>query len=393
MIKNIFRFFVFIFFAIILFLPVRASESVTVHLFWSNGCPHCQKERAFLDQLKLKYSEVIIKSYEISENRKNSDLLTKVGKEMGVRVAGVPFTVVGSNYIVGYMNDETTGREIEKLVLLVREENHQDVVAGILDEKNINRDGHQVGEKLLVPVFGEIDVKNISLPVLTVIIALLDGFNPCAMWTLLFLISLLLGIKDKKRRWLLGIIFILTSGVVYYLFLAAWLNLFLFIGLVFWVRLLIGILAIGVGSYYLTDFIKNKSGGCKIVGDEKQKKIFEKIKQITERKQLIWALTGIMLLAIAVNMVELLCSAGLPAVYTQVLAMANLTVWQHYVYLLLYVLIFMFDDLVVFFVAMITLQSVGVQSKYARYSHLIGGLLMFLIGLLLIFRPEWLVFG
>jgi uncharacterized membrane protein HdeD (DUF308 family) len=98
-------------------------------------------------------------------------------------------------------------------------------------------------------------------------------------------------------------------------------------------------------------------------------------------------------LAIAVNMVELICSAGLPAIYTQILSLADLTAWQYYLYLALYILVFMLDDLFIFFTAMITLQAVGVQGKYARYSHLIGGILMAVIGLLLLFKPEWLMFG
>ena len=92
-------------------------------------------------------------------------------------------------------------------------------------------------------------------------------------------------------------------------------------------------------------------------------------------------------------MVELVCSAGLPAIYTQILSLSNLPTWQYYFYLGLYILIFMLDDLFVFFTAMFTLKAVGVESKYARYSHLIGGVLMLVIGLLLLFKPEWLMFG
>jgi hypothetical protein len=53
----------------------------------------------------------------------------------------------------------------------------------------------------------------------------------------------------------------------------------------------------------------------------------------------------------------------------------------------------MLDDLLVFFIAMRTLKMTGIESKYARYSRLIGGTLMLLIGLLLLFKPELLMFG
>ena len=92
-------------------------------------------------------------------------------------------------------------------------------------------------------------------------------------------------------------------------------------------------------------------------------------------------------------MVEFVCSAGLPAVYTQVLAFNKLPNWQYYSYLVLYIFFFMIDDLFIFFVAMTTLKLVGIQTKYSRYSRLLGGIIMSIIGILLLFKPELLMFG
>ena len=100
-----------------------------------------------------------------------------------------------------------------------------------------------------------------------------------------------------------------------------------------------------------------------------------------------------MLLAAAVNLVELVCSAGLPAVYTSVLAMSNLATWQYYSYLLFYILIFMLDDLIVFILAMSTLQIKAISSHYTKWSGWIGGILMLIIGFLLLFKPGLLMFG
>ena len=233
---------------------------------------------------------------------------------------------------------------------------------------------------------------HLSLPVLTFVVALLDGFNPCAMWTLLFLISLLLGMNDRKRMWLLGTTFIAASALVYFLFLAAWLNLFLFLGFIVWVRLVVGLVALVTGGYFLRDYVVNKTGQCQVIGNRRQKTM-EKIRKIIKKKLLLLSLLGIIILAFAVNLVELICSAGLPAIYTQILSLAQLPKWQYYLYLIFYILIFMLDDLIIFFIAMITLQAVGIQSKYSRLSHLIGGILMLIIGCLLLFKPEWLMFG
>ncbi len=411
-----------IFTVFILITPglVSAEDGkVNLYFFWSKSCPHCAKEKAFIETISPKYPNLIVHDYEVSLSE-NTSLLQKIGEELKVETGGVPITIIGNSHFVGYLDDATTGKTLIELVEETAKKGDPDPVGKIIksgddNDKEIDnveseipapvsttlptldveksQNVKNIPDKIKVPIFGIIDTKNISLPILTVVIAAMDGFNPCAMWTLLFLISLLLGMKDRKRMWILGSTFIISSAFVYFLFLSAWLNLFLFIGFVVWVRIAVGILATGAGVYYLRDFVKNKSGGCNVMGDTKRQKIFEKIRGITQRKEFLLALGGIIILAFAVNLVELVCSAGLPAIYTQILSLSQLNPWQYYGYLLLYILIFMLDDLFIFFTAMITLQATGIQSKYSRFSHLIGGVLMFIIGLLLLFRPEWLMFG
>ena len=249
----------------------------------------------------------------------------------------------------------------------------------------------EISEKIDLPFFGEVEVKSLSLPVLTIAIAALDGFNPCAMWVLLFLISLLLGMKNRKRMWILGSTFIVASGAVYFLFLSAWLKVILFYGMVIWLRIAIAAVAIASGIYHIREFWLNRSG-CKVTNDKKRQKIFAKLRAVTQRQEFWLALGGIILLAAAVNLVELVCSAGLPAVYTSVLGMSNLPGWQYYLYLILYIVVFMLDDLIVFFIAMTALRMVGISSKYSRWSNLIGGIIILIIGVLLVLRPEWLTF-
>jgi len=184
-----------------------------------------------------------------------------------------------------------------------------------------------------------------------------------------------------------------ASAFVYFIFMAAWLNLILFFGFIVWVRLAIAGLALAGGIYAIRDFFVNKTGGCKVSGNEKRRLIFDRIKTSVYRQSFWLALGGIVILAFAVNLVELICSAGLPAVYSQVLALNNVPEILRYAYLALYVLVFMLDDLFVFFAAMITMELTGITTKYARFSRLAGGITLFLIGSLLIFKPEWLMFG
>lgn len=406
-----------IFLLIFLAKPVLAQDDqVNLYLFYSKTCPHCEDEIEFLNKIQPEYPNLRIHEFEVGSDRENILLLRNLGEVLKIDVNGVPMTFIGDEYFVGYMDDGTTGREIVSLIDKFGEEGDSNVVGKILYPNEVGltttpaptlgpedigptpalvetKQVINIPDKINVPIIGSVNIKNLSLPVLTFVIALLDGFNPCAMWVLLFLISMLLGMKDRKKMWILGSTFILASGFVYFLFLSAWLNLFLFLGFVTWVRIIVGIVALTMGAYQLRDYWVNKDGSCKVEGDEKRKKVFEKIKEIAQKKKLLVAIFGMILLAFAVNLVELVCSAGLPAIYTQILSITDLPRWQYYAYLVFYILVFMVDDLIVFVIAMTTLRAVGVDSKFARYSRLIGGTLIFIIGLLMLFKPELLMFG
>jgi len=396
------KFFIFLSFIIFIFLNFNAvfakDETVKVYFFNATGCPHCKEEKPFLEKMKQKYPQLEIIELEVTGNKDNLKLLTDVGKKLNVNVSGVPFTVIGEKYISGYMDENTTGVKIEDTINCVINTKCEDVVGTL---KNSNSKSNIVSslkmpEKLKVPIFGEIEIKNLSLPVITIILGILDGFNPCAMWTLIFLITLLLGMEDKRKMWILGTVFILASGLVYFMFMVAWLNLILFLGFVVWIRIIIGLVALYAGYHNLKEYkedLKNNTATCKVTKGKNQQQIFEKLKKITQNRNFWLALGGIILLAFAVNMVEAICSAGLPAIFTQLLAINELPKIQYYGYILLYLFFFMLDDMIVFGIAMVTLQLTGVTSKYTKYSHLVGGIIMLIIGLMLIFKPEWLMFG
>ncbi len=398
--------------------PVSASQEKNIYFFYGDGCPHCAKEEVFLEnEIEENYPEIEIKEYEVWNHKENAKLLSKIADELGTRIPGVPVLIIGDKTVIGFHDAQTTGSEITALLDEYVAGACSDVVGEVLGEgekkeecthkcadsdeecrsdcgcsEDKQRTGN-ISQKINIPFLGTKDVKDFSLPALTITLGALDGFNPCAMWVLLFLITLLLGMNDRRKMWALGLAFIITSGAVYFLFLAAWLNLFLYIGYLKYVRYLIGAVAIGSGAYHLKEYITNKEGTCKVTGGEKKKKIFERLKQVISNQRFIFALVGIIALAAVVNMVELVCSAGLPAVYTQVLALSDLSAWQYYGYLILYILFFMIDDLFVFFVAMTTLRMTGISTKYTRYSNLIGGIVILIIGILLIFKPGWLMFG
>lgn len=376
------------------FLPVKAEvitsdNKIEYVLFHSETCPHCKDEIKFIDsKIMKKYGDFIdLKLYEVSKSPENQQIFQQYISFYKVQTSGVPVAFIDGETVIGYGNDKTTGVKIMNLV------EDKLVERGLLVKENKSTTSTQ---NIHVPFLGEIDLKTISLPLLTIIIGLLDGFNPCAMWVLLFLISLLLGMENKKRMWLLGSIFIFSSAIVYFIFMAAWLQFLMFVGMIVAVRIIIGLVAVGVGGKNLRDFWKNRKADgvvCEVSNKKTTQKTFARIKEIVYKKSLLWSILGILLLGFSVNLVELACSAGFPAIFTQVLALNGMPAWEKYLYMIGYIFFYMLDDLLVFFIAMATLKSKVFGTKYAKYTNLVGGLLILILGLLLVFKPEWLMFG
>lgn len=301
--------------------------------------------------------------------------------------------------IVGYHGDEWTGAQIDAQIRHCLAEHCADSVTAFLAgpggalSMRISEGGALLPESFRLPLIGDVALATLSLPALTVVLGAINGFNPCAMWALVFLLGLLMGAKDHKRMWLLGLTFLFGSGLVYFLIMAAWLNVLLAIGAAAWIRVLVGVVALAASAWYLHDFWSNPPAVCEVSQGGNRQQMLGRLRRFALEEHLWPAMIGVLLLAIAVNLVELVCSAGIPAVYTQVLALAAIPVWQHYGYLLLYNVIYMLDDIVMFSVAVLTLQVSGIGVRYARANRLVGAVVLAVIGLMLLFKPQWLAFG
>jgi thiol-disulfide isomerase/thioredoxin len=378
-------------------LAHAGDKPVAVYLFWTTGCPQCVHEKEFLAALQRRDQAVKVVALEVSGSRENRELFQKVGKLLQADISGVPFTVIGNQYVIGWQDESTTGRAVETAIRNARSGGAPDLVAGLLAAPGPSLPGGAdkpaVPETLTLPVLGQVNLKYLSLGAITVIIGALDGFNPCAMWVMVFLITLLLGMEDRRKMWVLGSAFIIASGVVYFLFMTAWLNLLVFLGFIFWIRIIIGCVALFAGGYNLKEYWTDVSGACTLSQGARRQRTMDRLKAVISLQNFWLALGGIVLLSFLVNLVELICSAGFPVVYLQILSLTPMPFWQYYLYLLLYIVIFMLDDIIVFVAAMITLQLTGLTSRYRRFANLIGGVLMLLLGLLLIFKPGWLMFG
>jgi hypothetical protein len=241
-----------------------------------------------------------------------------------------------------------------------------------------------------VPLFGSLSVRELGLPIFTLAIGLLDGFNPCAMWLLLFLLALLVNLRSRVKMLLIGGTFVAVSGIIYFAFMAAWLNVFLFIGFSRVVQLALGGMAGLVGAINVKDFFAFHEGISLSIPDAAKPGLYSRIRRILQAENLPGALAGVIVLAVLVNMIELLCTAGFPAVYTQILTLQQLPWWEYYAYLGLYNMAYMLDDSVILTVAVVTLGHHKLQENEGRWLKLVSGVVMLGLAVVLIAKPEWL---
>ena len=398
-----------LFFVSLLFLiicsveNVLAKEQVNLYFFHGDGCPHCAEEEKFLAKIEKKYSYVKIIRYEVWKNKSNALLMDRVGNRYDVATSSVPLTVISGTAFSGY--SESIGIRIERTIKYYKDNPKENVnyvsqiKNGTFDEDEIKDSFSEADKKtdestkIKLPLLGKINLKDFSLPTAATLIGLVDGFNPCAMWVLLFLISMLLGMKDRKRMWILGLAFLLSSALVYMAIMLSWFNIVVNVMASVIFRNIISVIAIVGAIINLRAFFKSNDSGCEVVDDKKRKKVISKIKDFTKEKSLFIALGGVIFLAISVNVIELACSAGLPLVFTQLLAINNVSSFESFIYTLIYIFFFLIDDIIIFLIAMSTTKVHAISTKYNKYSHLIGGILMLIIGILLLVKPEWLMFN
>jgi glutaredoxin len=355
---------------------VQAGEPVpNLEVFVRAGCPHCEAAKGFLKELQRERPAVRIVIYDVAEDSTARQRLATLAAERGIANIGVPAFLIGAELIVGFLSAETTGTEIRAR----------------LDQRAQGAVPSASVESIQTKWFGELRVRDLGLPLFTIVIGLLDGFNPCAMWVLLFLLTLLVNLRDRLKMALIAGTFVAVSGLVYFVFMAAWLNMFLLIGLSRPVQIGLGAIALLVGAVNVKDFFALHHGISLSIPESAKPGLYARIRRILQADNLAGALAGIVILAGLVNLVELLCTAGFPALYTQILTLQQMPAWEYYGYLGLYNLAYIFDDSLMVAIAVVTLSRKKLQERAGRWLKLTSGLVMVGLAAVLLLRPNWLI--
>ncbi len=346
----------------------RIIDQGVMEVFVREGCPHCADAKEFLQLFASQRPglQIIYRSLD-SEPTAITDLV-RLYQNAGIWPPGVPTFVIGDRILVGFDSVERSGPEIALFV----EQNLKPV------------------ETLETSLFGTLSVSRLGLPLFTLSLGLLDGFNPCAMWVLLFLLSLLVHLHDRKRMAMIAGTFVLVSGAIYYAFMAAWLNLFLLVGLSTTLLWGLGGVALVIGFINIRYFLLQGQGFSLSIPDSVKPGLYQRMRSVMTANSLSSSLAGVALLAVIVNFIELLCTAGLPAIYSAVLTQQNLNPLAHYAYLGLYILGYVADDGLMVTMAVVALSSRKLSEETGRWLKLLSGVVMITLGVVMILRPEWL---
>ena len=399
----------------------------TVDVYTRNTCPKCQTAKRFIRELNTRWPAIRFRIHEVSSDsaaRSRWQALCRSEKKL----PGLPTFDFAGRVIIGFDGASSTGKSWEDWIsrvattdgtnqrtvpvippgmlptlgmLMMQSEDLEEFAlpdeaeadeVGVETIDSSPPESTEVDDTIHLPVFGEISVSQIGLPMFTLAIGLVDGFNPCAMWILVFLLSILVNIKDRRKILLIAGTFVLVSGLAYFAFMAAWLHMFMLVGIAQPIQIALGVLASFIGIINIKDFFAFKKGISFSIPESSKPGLYRRVRTIVQAKYLSVAVSGAVTLAIVVNLVELLCTTGLPAVYTRILTLHELPTWQNYAYLGLYNLAYMFDDTVLLTIAVITLSNRKMQEQEGRWLKLISGVVLLAIGLTMVFRPEWLSF-
>jgi thiol-disulfide isomerase/thioredoxin len=359
----------------------NASGERQVHLyfFWTSTCPHCQTARPFVEALPARHPWLVLHSRNLTVDPNAADAYVSMAESLGQEASSVPAFLFCGQLEVGFDRPETTGQALEKALQFCRESGGK-----ALGEPAA---GTRPAPGLDLPLLGTMAPDQLSLPVFTVVIAGLDAFNPCAFFVLLFLLSLLIHAGSRARMLFIGSVFLFFSGLIYFLFMAAWLNVFRWLGEITLVTTAAGGLAIVIALINIKDYFWFKKGISLSIPDAAKPGLYQRVRGLLRADSMPALTLGTIALAIAANSYELLCTAGFPMIYTRLLTLSELPPWQHYAYLAFYNVVYVIPLLVITVVFTYTLGSRKMSETEGRLLKLVSGAMMLGLGILLIAAP------
>ena len=388
--------------------------NLQVHFFWALGCPYCKREHAFLDQLRAKYSWLTVKDYEITENRQYVKTMLAMAKATGGSTSLVPTTFVCNQMTVGFQSDEGTGELLHRQMV----DCYQRLLAESPEAGEINVaeliGPDQAIAAIELPFIGMFDPGSVSLPILTIAIATVDSFNPCGLFVLLMLMSMMIRAKSRRHMAVIGATFALTWATMYFLLMTAWLSLFDYVGDVRAITNFAGVIVLVMAVINFKDYLGIKRGPTLSMSASAKSGLFARmgglVRSATQSqggpqggpagagtvttfaaaRAFLPMIAGTFLLTLSAGGYAILCTTGFAMTYTRVLTLHDLPGTSFMIYLLLYVLVYMIPMTLIVVAFTITLGSRKLKDSEGRALKLLAGIMLASLAAILLAAPDLL---
>jgi len=368
----------------------QAESEVTLYFFWGDGCPHCAAQKTFLQQMEQKYPVKIL-AYEVWYSEENRKLLTRMTNAYGFEPEGIPVTFIGDRYWIGY--NDRIGLEMEEAIKACLTSICFDAGQGIITPARpaaapaADTVSTQSNGLLDLPVLGTVDLKSQSLLVSTALIAFVDGFNPCSLWVLSILLALTLRTGSRKRIFVIGLVFITITSLIYMLFIAGLFTVFAFVSFMGWIQVLVALVALFFAAVNIKDYFWYKEGISFTIDDAQKPGIFQRMRNVLNAESMGAMVGATVVMSAGVSMVEFACTAGFPVLWANLLAAQRVEPLIFALLLAVYMVIYQLDELGIFLIAVFTLKSNRMEEKHGRILKLIGGSLMLTLAAVMLIEP------
>lgn len=394
MIKNkIFRFTLAALIAVLFLTTTVSAQSageteVNIYFFWGDGCPHCEDEKVFLEELQKNNPNIHVVDYEVWYNKDNQKVLMEFGQALGFEPVAVPVTVIGEQYWIGFT--EALGQEMEAAAkALLEVPNHTDIGEHLNGSPSEAAPTGDPSRTINLPIFGAINLEQQSLAISSMIIGFVDGFNPCSLWVLSVLLAITLHSGSRKKILVVGITFLIVTTFIYSLFISGVFTLFSYIGYLKWIQLLVALVALVFGIVNIKDYFWYKQGISFTISDKNKTKLFKNMRStVTDARSMLGLIGSSAALAVGVSFVEFSCTAGFPVIWSNLVASSNVSLSTYLLLLGLYMLIYLLDELVVFGTIAVSMRASRVEEKHGRLLKLVSGVIMVTLGVVMGINPE-----
>ena len=369
--------------------PALAADANRIELFVREGCPHCAQAEAFMEQLRRERPQLSVVVRDVTKEPAALARLQELVQAQGGGLARVPAAFVNGQLILGYSSEASTDKLIRSALAGNRVAAAAGGEAGSCEaEESLSCSAgaaRPAPESFEVTLFGRtVTLDDVGLPAFTLAMGLLDGFNPCSMWVLLLIISMLAPLNDRKRMLAIAGTFVLVEGISYFVMMTAWLNLFLLIGLSRASQVAIAVIAIVAGLINVKDFFAFGRGITLSIPESAKPRIYGRMRGILHAPTYKAAIAGTIVLGLLVQVVEFMCTSGFPALFTRILTLHQLDTASYYGYLLLYNAAYMLDDMIVLGIGVTLLSRHRLQEKEGRVLKLLAGVVMIGLGIYLL---------